>query len=115
MKIKRIILILSLVLLTACSINKKEDNAKENTNTEEKLLVGNDSNTFKIASSSDNIVLNDILKNYGKNIEVDYMGSVALMKEMRNKDTKYDAVWSANSMWITMGNTNRNIKYEKTI
>ena len=44
-----------------------------------------------------------------------YKGSVDSMLELQNNPEKYDAIWLPNSMWITMGDTKKVVKHDKSI
>ena len=44
-----------------------------------------------------------------------YEGSVDIMQELQNGAENYDAVFPANSIWISMGDTNLKVKNQKSI
>lgn len=75
---------------------------------------------FTIISGSENKALEPILKRFGRekgfDVEVDYKGSVDIMLELeRGKDMPYDAIWPANSLWITLGDTHKVVKHEDSV
>jgi Ca-activated chloride channel family protein len=80
-----------------------------------------DENTFTIVSGSENEALEPIVMEFarqrGENIRMDYLGSldIMLMLEGGISDTPYDAVWPANSLWLTLGDQQRIIKHEESI
>ncbi len=65
--------------------------------------------TLNILSGSENEVLEPILEEFEKqnnvNINMTYEGSVDIMQELQNGAENYDAVFPANSIWISMGDT----------
>jgi Ca-activated chloride channel family protein len=71
-------------------------------------------------SGSENQPFETLLTNFaqsqGKPIEVTYLGSVDIMRELQlGSATDFDAVWPANSMWITLGDTHHIVKYQTSI
>ncbi|EHR35062.1 substrate-binding domain-containing protein [Helcococcus kunzii] len=74
--------------------------------------------TLKIVSGSENKVLEPIIEDYakktGKKIEMDYKGSLDIMRMLQSNEIKYDAVWPASTIWLTMGDTNRVLKHTET-
>ena len=77
------------------------------------------SKEFVILSGSENESLEPILNQFGKKHNVDvvmkYKGSIDIMQELAQTDIPYDAVWPANSLWISLGDTYRNVKHAKSI
>lgn len=61
--------------------------------------------TLRIISSTDNMDLEDVVKDYAKdnnlNVEIEYAGTLEIMEKL-NAGEKYDAVWASNSMWLYM-------------
>ena len=78
-----------------------------------------ESKTFTILSGSENQSIEPMLTNYAKEkgykVEMVYKGSVDSMLELQNNPEKYDAIWLPNSMWITMGDTKKVVKHDKSI
>jgi Ca-activated chloride channel family protein len=75
---------------------------------------------FRIVSGSENqpfeTLLTDFAKSQGKTIQVTYQGSVDIMRDLqRGSSTEFDAVWPANSMWITLGDSSHVVKYQTSI
>ncbi|MBN2432715.1 MAG: VWA domain-containing protein [Acidobacteria bacterium] len=74
---------------------------------------------FVIISGSENKSLETILQRFCEQHEVDiqmqYKGSVDIMLELSRPDLPYDAVWPANSLWISLGDKQRRIKHLKSI
>lgn len=75
--------------------------------------------SFVILSASENKTLEPILKDFGSNnsvhITMKYMGSVDIMLELQKGNLNYDAVWPANSLWISLGDKKHQIKDVKSI
>ena len=75
--------------------------------------------TIKIISGSENKILEPLLEKFEKqegiHIQMTYMGSVDIMQELEKGAEDYDAVFPANSIWISMGDTNLKVKHQKSI
>lgn len=75
--------------------------------------------TLKILSGSENKELEPILeeckKSTGVDIEMTYKGSVDIMQELKNSAPDYDAVWTASSLWISMGDDKHIVKHNQSI
>jgi Ca-activated chloride channel family protein len=71
-------------------------------------------NSLTIVSGSENRELEFLVKEFGdKNnavINMTYMGSLDIMKILEQGGGGYDAVWPANSMWISLGDTAFKVK-----
>ncbi|MBD3309266.1 VWA domain-containing protein [candidate division KSB3 bacterium] len=75
---------------------------------------------FVILSGSENESLEPILHEFGEEHDVtiimQYKGSVDIMRELSQEGTlPYDAVWPANSLWISLGDRLRRVKHAKSI
>lgn len=74
---------------------------------------------FVILSGSENESLEPILQEFGKqnkvNVVMQYKGSIDIMQELTQQEIPFDAVWPANSLWITLGDKNRKVKYARSI
>lgn len=72
-----------------------------------------------ILSGSENDTLVPILQQFTKetgiDVEMHYKGSVDIMLALQNNVLGSDAVWPANSLWISMGDKNSKVKYAKSI
>jgi Ca-activated chloride channel family protein len=84
------------------------------------LITGCSNNDFVIVSGSENQALEDIIEDFNKdhndfNIKMDYMGSIDIMHQLQKDEVDADAVWPANSLWISMGDENNKVKYSESI
>ena len=74
---------------------------------------------FYILSASENKELEPVLRQYGDengiDFQIDYMGSVDIMLLLQQNNISYDAVWPSNSIWISVGDKNHIVKYQKSI
>lgn len=84
-------------------------------------IVGGSSSgeTLRILSGSENEALEQILeeceKKTGVNIEMTYKGSVDIMQELKSGASDYDAVWTASSLWISLGDEKHIVKHDESI
>lgn len=75
---------------------------------------------FSIVSGSENKALEPILTEFaranGVDLHVHYKGSVDIMLELESgKDMPYDAIWPANTLWITLGDVHKVIRHEASV
>ncbi len=75
--------------------------------------------TLRIVSGSENQELEEILadcaRETGVNIEIDYLGSVDIMRTLQEGAEDYDVVWPASSIWISLGDTNHLVKHAQSV
>jgi Ca-activated chloride channel homolog len=100
-------MMLLLFVTTACSSSSTPE-----------IIQRSDKN-FMILSSSENKALEPLLIKFGEqnniHIQMKYMGSVDIMNELSKPNPPYDAVWVANSMWISMGDSQHLVKSTKSM
>ena len=74
---------------------------------------------IRILSGSENQELETIIQECseatGVEIQMEYKGSVDIMRELENGAPDYDAVWPASSIWVSMGDTGHLIKHSQSI
>ena len=73
-----------------------------------------------IVSGSENRALEPIITEWGADnrvdVEVTYLGSVDISRELGlGKETQYDAVWPAHSLWIELGDSQKVVKHRESI
>ena len=75
--------------------------------------------TLRILSGSENRELEAILDDFARkkkiNIEMEYRGSLDIMRALQNGAPGYDAVWPASSLWLTAGDTGYKVKHAASI
>jgi len=104
---------LILVLLISCG-NKDEPSSKSKART--KLAT-----SLTIVSGSENRSLEPLIRVFackkGAQIRIQYQGSVDIMLALAEQGNKipYDAVWPANSLWITLGDQHKVVKHVESI
>ncbi len=72
----------------------------------------------RIVSGSENKELEPLIEQYCKNkvsIEMTYMGSIDIMRQLQAGAANYDAVWPASSIWISMGDKDFKVKHTESI
>jgi len=72
-----------------------------------------------ILSGSENQTLEPLVKEWaasqGVDVTLTYQGSVDIMLGLQQKEPGFDAVWPANSLWLTLGDEQRRLRYAKSI
>ena len=130
-QMKRIFLgiLAGMLLLTGCGADSgtgREEEPRESQNTEEKAeeqekqeITRVPGGQIRILSGSENQELETIIQECseatGVDIQMEYKGSVDIMRELENGATDYDAVWPASSIWVSMGDTRHLIKHSQSI
>lgn len=76
--------------------------------------------TLSIVSGSENKTLEPILKEFGRqqniNIAMHYMGSVDIAHEIsKGASSKFDAVWPASSLWLSLGDKQGVVRHAQSI
>ena len=130
-QMKRIFLgiLAGMLLLTGCGADSgtgREEEPRESQNTEEKAeeqekqeITRVPGGQIRILSGSENQELETIIQECseatGVEIQMEYKGSVDIMRELENGAPDYDAVWPASSIWVSMGDTGHLIKHSQSI
>ncbi len=74
---------------------------------------------FLILSGSENGPLEKIVTEFARKnnilVKFKYEGSVDIMLELQKNALKYDAVWPASGIWITLGDEERKVRYAQSI
>ena len=80
---------------------------------------GGEKTELRILSGSENQELEAVLeaceKATGVDIQMDYQGSVDIMRTLQEGGGDYDAVWPASSIWISMGDQQHLVKYAESV
>ena len=112
---KIISVLLSLILLTACG---KAPSEKQANSSSHFTTSYTSEDPLRIVAGSENKELEPIIEQYAKDnkqsIEIDYLGSLDIMRMLSDEEIKYDAAWPASSIWLNMGDTNHVLKYQET-
>lgn len=106
------------LLLTGCAgapEEPKTDEQEQDTSSEILKADG----TIRILSGSENEVLETVIDECsqatGVEIEMDYKGSVDIMRALESGAEEYDAVWPASSIWLSMGDVDHLVKHSQSI
>lgn len=110
------VMIVYAVMLTGCgdSGDKKASGKKE-------LKGAGKAESLTIVSGSENKGLEPLIQRFarkqGVKIKIKYSGSVDMTLSLSEQGAKipYDAVWPANSLWITLGDTHKVVKHSESI
>ncbi len=112
--------LLILMLLVAIAVTGCKQSVDSDSNSSEAQPVASENTTLRIVSGSENRNLEPLIQRYaqqnGLTIQMKYIGSVDI-KLLLEQGTaiEYDAVWPANSLWITLGDTQNIVKHEASI
>ena len=105
-------ILLSLIIFTSCG------GTSETTSNADFQSSYTSGEPLRIVAGSENKELEPIIEEYAKankqNIEIDYLGSLDIMRLIGTEDITYDAVWPASSIWLNLGDTNHVLKYAET-
>lgn len=86
-------------------------------NTINNTIKNTNSKTFKIISSTENKDLESTIYKCAKenniDLSIDYAGTIDIMEKLNNNE-QYDAVWTSNSIWLYMLNSNVKLKNSKS-
>lgn len=111
-------LLLSLILLVGCGGDGIEEGKNTSSSGKNFSITQYDSPTLTIVAGSENKVLEPIIEKFAKetktNIQIDYLGSLDIMNQLQSGQIKYDAVWPASSIWLTLGDQHRMLKNMET-
>ena len=106
------------LLLTGCGGAPGEPQAEEQSQDTSSEILKADG-TIRILSGSENeeleTVIDECSQATGVEIEMDYKGSVDIMRELESGAEEYDAVWPASSIWLSMGDVDHVGKHSRSI
>lgn len=75
--------------------------------------------TLTVLSASENKEIEPVLDAFtrktGIQVKMTYSGSLDIMQALGQKEIPYDAVWPANSMWITLGDSGHKVKLQQSV
>lgn len=127
-QIKRIFLCIlaGMMLLTGCGAGsgagqgeERQDSGQKKGEQDSQEITRVPGGRIRILSGSENQELEDIInacsEATGVDIQMEYKGSVDIMRELENGAPDYDAVWPASSIWVSMGYTGHLIKHSQSI
>ncbi|MDO5037890.1 MAG: VWA domain-containing protein [Tissierellia bacterium] len=108
-------LFLVMVLLTSCSLGEEASKTETSSTSRGFAIRDFDSDSLRIVAGSENKVLEPIIEDFARshqvNMEIDYMGSLDIMKLLESGQVDYDAVWPASSIWLNLGDDHRLLKH----
>ena len=106
------------LLLTGCGGAPGEPQAEEQSQDTSSEILKADG-TIRILSGSENeeleTVIDECSQATGVEIEMEYKGSVDIMRELESGAEEYDAVWPASSIWLSMGDVDHLVKHSQSI
>ncbi|MBE5061665.1 VWA domain-containing protein [Lachnospiraceae bacterium DSM 108991] len=106
------------LLLTGCAGSPGEAKTEEKERDASAEIMKADG-TIRILSGSENeeleAVIDECSQATGVEIEIDYKGSVDIMRALESGAEEYDAVWPASSIWLSMGDVDHLVKHSQSI
>lgn len=118
-KLKASVLIAAAVITAAvCGCGNKDSSAVGGGG-EADFTAGSSSKVIRILSGSENKELEEVLADCADEtdvqIQMDYKGSVDIMRELQSGAADYDAVWPASSIWISLGDDSHLVKHDTSV
>lgn len=116
-----VLLLAFLLVLTSCDglIPPDELSPTGNKSRADFTTNSGSGDPLKIVAGSEMKVLEPIIEEYtkksGKRIQMDYLGSLDIMRLIEQEENPYDAVWPASLLWLNMGDTRHTLKHMETI
>ena len=109
----------ALLLAVGCNGSSNSGGNAKSVSGENALPTYSDK-AFQIVSGSENEALKPILDRFAKErgveLRVQYKGSIDIMLDLeQGRNLPYDAVWPANSLWISLGDTEKVVKSQESI
>lgn len=108
------LLLVFLLVLAACG----EEEANSTGSSGDFLTDAGKGEPIRIVAGSEVKIFEPILEEYAKKsghkIQMDYLGSLDIMRMLRSGQVDYDAVWPASSLWLNLGDSNHLLKYTET-
>lgn len=75
--------------------------------------------SLSVVSGSENSILEPLIQEFadknGIQINMDYLGSLDIMRLLQQDTFPYDAVWPASSLWISVGDSFHRVKHASSI
>lgn len=72
--------------------------------------------SLRIVSGSENRILEPLLETFSRqqkiNLDLDYNGSLEIMRLLGKEVIPYDAVWPASGLWISLGDEKHRVKHQ---
>ena len=110
-RIRMALAALLILMLTGCS--------QPNQGTPSSSAPSSATPAFVIVSGSENQTLEPLVQQFAQahhvTIRMHYEGSVDMMLGLQNGTLGADAVWPANSFWVSLGDTHKQVKYAESI
>lgn len=107
-----ILLILTL-LLSSCGMASPGGEERKSGSKHSYFNFGGE--TLRIVSGSENRELEPLIEEFSRknkvSIEMSYMGSIDIMRQLEGDAADFDAVWPASSIWISMGDKEFRVKH----
>ena len=110
--VRTIVIIIAILIIAGIGIAAQEE-IENGINS----FISDDTGEFKIISSTENKDLENIIKKYARenniDLSIEYAGTIDIMDRL-NSGEKFDAVWTSNSIWLYMLNNSSKVKNSKS-
>lgn len=108
-------LIVFIIIIGVYFISNAMNEKSDVSSSKSDFVVDGGGETIRIVSGSENKELEPMLQSYAQDanitIEMDYQGSLDIMRLLESESISYDALWPASSMWLNMGDTHHQLKH----
>ena len=112
-------LLMVLLTLAGCSQNQTANNSSNTGNGGNDAAASAKPADLTILSGSENKTLEPLIQQFAQQhnvtIQMNYAGSVDIMRQLESGQVAADAVWPANSFWISLGDTHHQVKHAQSI
>ena len=106
-------------LIASAGCSSGPEAGDEGSSSSSTFTAGSGDETIRIISGSENreleAIISDCADEAGVRVEMDYKGSVDIMRALQSGAQDYDAVWPASSMWISLGDTDHLVKHSQSV
>lgn len=112
-KLRYLILALFAFILVAC-----QDTSSQNTTGNHDFQAGDGGTEITLVAGSENSELEPIIQEFAEEadivVNIDYLGSLDIMRMLQSGEVPYDGLWPASSIWLNIGDDHRMLKHTET-
>jgi len=113
-KIMALFLVCIILALSGCTSGSQDKSGDDTGLNTKKGKI-----TLNIVSGSENKELAPLLESFVKkekiDLNIEYKGSLDIMRSLQSGASEYDGVWPASSLWLTLGDTEHKVKHIESV